>query len=91
MYSTQYPAELQELQRELMTGYHKELIRQMNRLGFTDMSDGLVHMATHCGILLEGIYTFDEKLKLCSQIAQALVEKREKIESTIILNSSGLP
>lgn len=78
MYSTQFPPEFQELQIELMSGYHNTLINEMNALGYSKMSDGLVHMATHCGILVEGMYTYEDKLKLCRRIATVLHnEKRE--------------
>lgn len=79
MHYTQDPPELIDLKHELMTGYHPTLIQSMNDLGFgpNNLSDAIVHIATHCGRLVEGVYTWEDKLELCRKLAIDLIEKRE--------------
>lgn len=89
MHSTQFPIEFQELQLELMNGHHNTLISQMNELGLRDMSDGLVHMATYCEILVEGTYTYEDKMKLCRRVAEALKGKREEKHTIHVLGTTS--
>lgn len=89
MHFTQFPPEFQELQRELMSGHHNKLIIEMNNLGYRSISSAMEHLCTHCEILVEGMYTYEDKLALCSRIAKELEKRREPLHQTPIYITSA--
>lgn len=77
-YFTYFSPELIHLQKELTSGYHKELIKTLSTI--TDVDERLATIATYCGIMVDGYFSEKAVKNLYTKLTDALVQKR-----TIIL------
>lgn len=80
-----FPPGFIALNKELATGLHPGLEVYLQRHSPEDTDLKLAEVAVHCGILLDGIYSLEEKDKLCFVMAGRLELLREVPKGTIIL------
>lgn len=65
------------LQKELMTGLHPALERLLAKHPPNELDIRIAEIASYCKILLDGIYTIEERNKLCFILAGRLEVLRE--------------
>lgn len=75
-----FPEEYLELQKELATGYHPKLGAILMTCAADDIDLKLAHIAYYCGVVLDGAYTLEDRVKLCEILRKRLLVKREKRE-----------
>lgn len=82
-----YPEEYILLQRELATDYHPQLqaILRKNGGGADDVDLKLAQIAAYCEVMLDGIYTLEDRIKLCRVLWEKLLLKRNRQESLLIV------
>ena len=78
-YLEMFPQEVIALQEELTK--HPELVKKLESAGLleSDISSKLATIATHCGILVDGLYSVDEVVRLCGILERKLRESRTVI------------
>lgn len=79
-----FPNEYIELQSELNNGLHPKLIAILAPLGPDAIDMRLAHIASYCGVMLDGEYDLKARMHLCTILTKKLVEKREVPPGTII-------
>jgi len=77
-----FPLEYQELQKELSTGLHPRLYPILAQHGADDLDMKLAQIAAYCEVALDGVYTLDERRKLCDILRERLVLLRERPPET---------
>lgn len=82
-----FPPEIIALQAELATGFHNTLLETLGQNQNEDWADRLVHIATHCEVVIDGVYPQEDFVALAGVLAEKLKEKRETPNrSLLILN-----
>lgn len=79
MYITYFEPELLALQEEIINPAHTPLQLLLNKQAGQDLYVILAEVATYCGIILDGMYTNADMLKLCDVLTRKLYEKRTSI------------
>ena len=82
-----FPQEYIELQKELATGYHPQLEKILTINGGTseDIDLKIAQIAAYCEVMLDGVYTLEERMRLCDILRKKLIEKRENPNKGIVL------
>lgn len=80
-----FPTEYVELQKELMTGFHPKLESILAAHAVDDIDMKLAQIASYCGIVLDGTYTLEDRIKLCRILRERLILLRENPNKGIIL------
>lgn len=80
-----FPLEYIALDKELSSGYHPELNKILSSVGPDDIDMKLSHIASYCGIILDGTYTLDDRIKLAGILTKKLFLKRQRAESILIV------
>jgi hypothetical protein len=81
-----FPEEVIQLNRELATGLHPKLEKILSEVqGDYDFVERIAHIAAYCELILDSMYDGDELAKLCEVLRKRLVDKRERPDTTIIV------
>lgn len=80
-----FPDEYIALNRELRTQNHPLLQETLARICAEDVDMKLAHIASYCEVVMDGDYTLDDRLKLCTILTQKLILLREVEGVQIIL------
>ena len=75
------------LNKELASGFHSALEAKLANHPVDEVDIRLAEIATHCSVILDGIYTLAERDHLCAVLAGRLEVLRE-IAPTIYVDSS---
>lgn len=81
-----FPLEYQALNREVATGYHPKLEAILSTVGAEDLDMKLAQIAAYCGVMLDGVYTLDDRRELCAILWEKLQVLRENPHGTIYVN-----
>jgi hypothetical protein len=73
------------LNEELATGLHTHLEAKLSKHPVNEIEIRLAEIATHCDVILDGVYDPKEIDKLCATLAGRLQVLREKEIPQIIL------
>lgn len=79
-----FPQEYIELQRELATGIHQQIVAIIERYPADEMDIKLAQIAAYCEVILEGDYNLTDRRALCKVLTEKLVSKREMPKSIIL-------
>jgi transcription elongation factor GreA-like protein len=71
-----WPEEVIELNKELSSGYHKELEEKLQ--GVDDFIERYATIAAYCEIALDGMYTSDQMLEIVKVMIPRLRELRRR-------------
>lgn len=85
MYYELFPLEYRLLQEELMTGYHPRLEVILSAHAAEDIDMKLAQIAAYCGVGLDGVFTLEERIKLCAMFLAILKEKRENPNTDVLV------
>ena len=82
-----FPQEYIELQKELLTGYHPKLEKILTTNGGTadDVDLKLAQIAAYCSVILDGVYTLEERMRLCDILRKRLQYMRENPNKELVL------
>jgi hypothetical protein len=82
-----FPQEILELDRELQTEYHPKLAF-LNKFGSDDIDMKLAQIAAYCEVMLDGVYTLENRMQLCKILTEKLILLREypQAQKIILLN-----
>jgi len=80
-----FSPELVALQKELSSGFHKELTERLAKIA--DLDERIAAVAYYCDVLVDGNFTPKEVLALYAKLTERLVEKRTRGDTPIILLS----
>ena len=80
-----FPAEYIALQRELLTGYHPQLEKILEQHGPEDIDMKLAQIASYTGVILDDVYTLDERRKLCDLLRERLIPMRENPNKDVLI------
>jgi len=72
-----FPAGYIALNKELATGYHPALEKNLNNYPVDEVDIRLATIATYCGIVMDGAYPLDSRSELCSILAGRLEMLRD--------------
>lgn len=72
-----YEQELQDLNAEVI--HHPELQKILAAQADKDFYVQLADISLYCGVVLDGDYTKDDVLKLCTLLTKKLYERRTQI------------
>lgn len=75
-----FPAEYIALNVELLTGCHPTLERILQQHGPNDIDMKLAQIAAYCSVELDGVYSLEERIKLCDLLLKRLIPMREEPE-----------
>lgn len=81
-----FPQAYIELQRELNTGLHKDIVDIISRYPADEIDIKLAQIASYCEVLLDGDYTLADRIKLCEILVEKLKQKRERPDGILIVN-----
>jgi hypothetical protein len=86
-----FPAEVIALNQELATGYHEVLaLKLQEHQGSGELLERLAIIATHCGVVVDGMYDGEDIIDLCGLLRDKLIPLREsRSKGMLILDSSG--
>ncbi len=65
------------LNKELATGYHPQLERNLNNYPVDEVDIRLATIATYCGVVMDGAYTLESRSELCAILAGRLEMLRD--------------
>lgn len=71
-----FPQEYIDLDKELQTEYHPKLAF-LNRFGPDEIDMKLAQLAAYCEVMLDGVYTLENRIKLCKILTEKLILLRE--------------
>ena len=78
MHYHMFPQEIQDLQEEL--SHHPALMQQLAALPpDADLADKMAEVCAFCGMVLDGVYSEQEVLKLCEIAVGKLRKAREEL------------
>lgn len=82
-----FPPEYLLLQKELDTDYHPTLQKILRESGggADDVDLKLAQIAAYCEVMLDGIYTLDERVNLCRLLWEKLQLKRVNPNAGLII------
>lgn len=80
-----FPTEMIELNKELCTPYHPKLQAILAGYPADETDIKLAQIASYCKVILDDIYTFDDKVKLCKILREKLILLREDPEASRII------
>lgn len=80
-----FPEAYIRLQKELATGLHEVLCENLAKQPIDELDVKLAIIASHCNVLLDGVYTLKEREKLCDILVQKLIEIRKRGDTIILL------
>lgn len=80
-----FPEEYIALQRELATGLHPELETRIARISADEIDFKLAAIAQYCDVVLDGTYTLEERMKLCTILTKKLEDKRVRPNAIVIV------
>lgn len=80
-----FDQEFIELQKELMTGYHSKLIPILANIVVGDLDMRIAHVAAYCGVMLDGEYTYQDRMKLCGILRKKLILLRENPNNSVVI------
>ena len=83
----EFPPEWINLNQELCSGLHPKLEPILAACAVDDTDLKLAHIASYCEVMLDGVYTLEERCRLCEILRQKLILKRENPNQGIILLS----
>jgi hypothetical protein len=84
MYHEYFPREVLALQEEIT--HHPALMAQLLQLGpDVDVIDKLTEVTAFCGMVLDGVYTNEEVLRICELATEKLFKSREELIQDILL------
>lgn len=81
-----FPQPYIELQRELATGLHVELEQILAGVAADELDMKLSHIAAYCGIILNDVYTLEDRIRLCELLLPKLIERRKGATGILVLN-----
>lgn len=83
-----FPGPYIQLQKELASGLHPKLeeILRVNGGAADDVDLKLAQIAAYCEVMLDDVYTLEDRIKLCEILVKKLEFKRENPNGVIILN-----
>lgn len=81
----QFPEEWIQLNRELCSGLHPKLEPILAAIAVEDTDLKLAQIAAYCEVMLDDVYTFEERTELCEILRQKLVLKRENPNAPLII------
>lgn len=76
MHLEYWPEEIIELNRELASGYHKELEEALK--GVDDFIERFATIAAYCEVALDGMYSSDQMVEICKVLIPRLRELRKR-------------
>lgn len=79
MYITYFEPELLALQEEVANPAHTPLQLLLGKVAHQELYMVLAEVATYCGIILDGMYTNADIIKLCEVLTRKLYEKRTSL------------
>jgi len=85
-----FPVEVMELQKEIQK--HEPLLKELMLLHKdSNQVDKITAIATYCDVVLDGVYTDEDLLKLCSILQNKLRTKRGELVLDVVQSLSQLP
>lgn len=81
-----FPEEYIRLGRELASGLHPKLEPILTKISVEEIDLKLANIAAYCEVMLDDVYTLEDRCKLCDILTKKLIEKRER-PAAIILSS----
>src|ERR1017187_8627653 len=73
-----FPHEYLLLQTEVFAEYHPKLHAILARVLVNDLDMKIAHIASYCEVVLDDVYTLEDRTKLCVILTQKLMLKREE-------------
>lgn len=80
-----FPLEMIDLNKELCSGYHPKLEAILGAYPANETDIKFAQIASYCQVVLDGIYTFEDKMKLARILTEKLILLREDPEASKIL------
>lgn len=80
-----FPQEMIDLQKELATPYHPDLCNILAGYPAEETDIKFAQIASYCGVMLDGIYTFEDKVKLAKILTEKLILLRKDPEASKIM------
>lgn len=80
-----FPQEYIDLQIELMRDDHQKICDIVAQFGVDDIDMKLAQIASYCEVMLDGVYTLENRIELCKILKERLILLREKKVGQIIL------
>lgn len=81
-----FPDEVIQLNKELATPYHPELVAILHKLpSNVSFQERLGHIAAYCDLVLDGMYSPDDIAGICDELANRLYLKRKAPEAQVIV------
>lgn len=77
------------LNKELATGLHGSLEKKLEKHPVDDVDIRLAEIASHCSVVLDGVYSLAERDHLCAVLAGRLEVLRELPKPTIVVDENG--
>lgn len=81
-----FPDSYIELNKELMTGLHPKLEQIIAGCGIDEIDLKLSHIAAYCEVMLDDVYSLQDRMKLCDVLREKLILKRENPNGILIIN-----
>lgn len=72
------------LNKELSSGYHSSLIPLLEGTPVDEIDEKIAKIAVYCGVILDGIYTVQERSILCSTLAGRLELLRDPVKMEVV-------
>lgn len=79
-----FPEGFIALDRELQSGYHSSLLPILQSTPINEIDEKIAKIAVYCGIVLNGIYTIQERSIICSTLAGRLELLRDAVKMVIV-------
>lgn len=77
-----WPEEIIELNKELASGYHRELEEQLKEVGSHESQwvERFATIAAYCEVALDGMYSSDQIVAICRVLLPRLMELRKRAD-----------